>query len=69
MERGKFQKNLVVWKLICMFSNEDVSMEFQKNLVVWKRRKIGLSTPFCSYVSEELSSVETQSIILNMKMV
>ena len=34
--RGRFQKNLVVWKQFQIESNIYRIIEFQKNLVVWK---------------------------------
>ena len=34
---GRFQKNLVVWKLFCSSVRFAVDLRFQKNLVVWKR--------------------------------
>ena len=33
---GRFQKNLVVWKLGDIKMEEEPSGQFQKNLVVWK---------------------------------
>ena len=62
MKRTKqFQKNLVVWKLRRKIIINIKKLAFQKNLVVWKH------VIFCPsatgqplFVSEELSSVETQ---------
>ena len=62
----EFQKNLVVWKR-CSFGSVAIYLNtFQKNLVVWKRFYIAskMLTRF-EGVSEELSSVETVSILSN----
>ena len=55
-----FQKNLVVWKPnIVFWVKLHVSLVFQKNLVVWKRIPRLRYILHSSFVSEELSSVET----------
>ena len=61
--RARFQKNLVVWKLIFKVSLSLFRKSFQKNLVVWKLQTGVIKPPYIFSVSEELSSVETVGTI------
>ena len=57
---GRFQKNLVVWKLERKGKVYRSGQKFQKNLVVWKLSSLKNNHSSSTCVSEELSSVETR---------